>query len=81
MSVRCANTKAGTKLREQTALERCRELLGTATSAENPEATNLPRCPACSGAMLVIERITSAQLYFRPYLSLATPRRCSVDSS
>ena len=67
--------------RRQTALARCRELLGTATIAERSEATNLSRCPACSGTMLVIERITSAQLYFRPDLSLATPQRCSVDSS
>jgi hypothetical protein len=31
--------------------------------------------------MLVIERITSAQLYFLPDRSLATPQRCSLDSS
>jgi hypothetical protein len=31
--------------------------------------------------MLVIERITSAQLYFRPGLNPPTPQRCSVDSS
>jgi hypothetical protein len=67
--------------RRETALTRCRELLGTATNAERSETTNLPRCPACSATMLVIERFTSAQLYFRPDLSLATPQRCSVDSS
>ena len=67
--------------RRETALARCRELLGTAACAERPEATNLLRCPVCSGTMLVIERITSAQLYFRPDLNLATPQRCSVDSS
>jgi hypothetical protein len=67
--------------RRETALARCRELLGTATSKESPEATNLPRCPACSATMLVIERFTCAQLYFQPDPSLATPQRCSVDSS
>jgi hypothetical protein len=67
--------------RRETALARCRELLGAAASTERPEATNLPRCPACSATMLVIERFTSAQLYFRPDLTLTTPQRCTVDSS
>jgi hypothetical protein len=65
----------------QIALARCRELLGTGASPDCPETTNLLRCPACSGTMLVIERITSAQLYFRSDLSLPTPQRCSVDNS
>jgi len=67
--------------RRETALARCRELLGTVTGTERPQATNLPRCPACSATMLIIERFTSAQLYFQPDLSLATPQRCIVDSS
>src|SRR6266446_7959131 len=67
--------------RRETALARCRELLGTAACADRPEATNLLRCPACSGTMLVVQRITSAQLYFQPGLSLPTPQSCSVDSS
>jgi hypothetical protein len=67
--------------RRETALARCRELLGAATSVEHSETTNLPRCPACSGTMLVIERFTGAQLYFQPDLCVATPRRCIVDSS
>ncbi len=67
--------------RRQTALARCRQLLGAAACPDRPETTNLLRCPACSGTMLVIERITSAQLYFRPDPNLATPQRCSVDSS
>jgi hypothetical protein len=67
--------------RRETALTRCRELLGAATSTERSETTNLPRCPACSATMLVIERFTSAQLYFQPDLCLATPQRCIVDSS
>jgi hypothetical protein len=56
-------------------------LLGAATCADRPAADIQLRCPACSGTMLVIERITSAQLYFRPDLNPPTPHRCSVDSS
>ena len=67
--------------RRSAALERCRELLGTAASAQRSETTNLPRCTVCSGAMLVIEHFTRAQLYFQHDLCLAAPRRCSVDSS
>jgi hypothetical protein len=67
--------------RRETVLAHCRELLGTAACADRPEATNLLRCPACSGTMLVVERITSAQLYFQPGLNLPTPQRCGVDSS
>jgi Putative transposase len=67
--------------RRETALTRCRELLGAATSAERSETTNLPRCPACSATMLVIERFTSAQLYFRTDLTLAIPKKCGNDSS
>lgn len=67
--------------RKETALARCRELLGATTIREQSETTNLPRCPACSATTLVIERFTSAQLYFQHDLCLATPQRCSVDSS
>src|ERR1700682_1980695 len=67
--------------RRQTALARCRESLGAVACPDRPETTNQLRCPACSGTMLVIERITCAQLYFRPDLSIPTPQRCSVDSS
>src|SRR5580704_17307382 len=67
--------------RRSAALQRCRELLGTVACADRTETANLPRCPACSATMLVIERITSAQLYFRPDRSFATQQRCSVDSS
>jgi Putative transposase/Transposase zinc-binding domain len=67
--------------RRETALARCRQLLGAPTSAEHSETTNLPRCPVCSATMLVIERFTSAQLYFQPDLCSATPQRCIVDSS
>jgi hypothetical protein len=48
--------------RRETALARCRELLGAVVYPDRPETTNLPCCPACSGTMLVIERFTSAQL-------------------
>jgi hypothetical protein len=67
--------------RRETALARCRELLGATTIREQSETTNLPRCPACSATMLVIERFTRAQLYFQSDLCLATPQRCIVDSS
>jgi hypothetical protein len=67
--------------RRETALARCRQLLGAVTSPHRPETTNLLRCPACSGTMRVIERITSAQLYFRPDMSFAIPQKCSNDSS
>jgi hypothetical protein len=67
--------------RRETALARCRELLGAVACADRTETTNLMRCPVCSGTMLVIERITGAQLYFRPDLGLEIPQRCKVDSS
>jgi hypothetical protein len=67
--------------RRQTALARCRELLGATACTDRTDAANQLRCPACSGTMLVIERFTSAQLYFQSDLSLATLQRCSVDSS
>jgi hypothetical protein len=67
--------------RRETALARCRELLGAITIRDQSETANLPRCPACSATMLVIERFTSSQLYFQPDLCLATPQRCVVDSS
>jgi len=67
--------------RRQTALARCRELLGAVACPDRSETTNQLRCPACSGTMLVNERFTGAQLYFRSDMSLLTPRRCCVDSS
>ena len=62
------------------ALERCRALLGMAACAHPPEPPSL-RCPACSGIMLVVERLTSAQLYFSACVTPAEPWRCGVDSS
>jgi len=67
--------------RRSAALQLCRELLGTVACADRAETANLPRCPACSATMLVIERFTSAQLYFRSDRSFTTLQRCGVDSS
>jgi hypothetical protein len=67
--------------RRSAALQRCRELLGAVACADRTETTNLPRCPVCAGIMLVVERFTSAQLYFGPDRSFTTPQRCGVDSS
>jgi hypothetical protein len=66
--------------RRGAALERCSTLIGATACADPPEPPSL-RCPACSGVMLVVERMTRAQLYFRPSLIPVPPRRCSVDSS
>jgi Putative transposase/Transposase zinc-binding domain len=62
------------------ALERCRSLLGLAVRADPPEQHSL-RCPTCSGIMLVVERLTYGQLYFRPSLTPAEPRRSADDTS
>jgi len=67
--------------RRKTALARCRQLLGTTPGTDLPATDNLMRCPVCAGTMLVIERVTGAQLYFRPDQDPATPQRCSIDSS
>jgi len=61
-------------------LTRCRELLGMTPRVDPPLAPSL-RCPACSGTMVVIERLTCGQLYFHPRLTLSNQRRCRVDSS
>jgi hypothetical protein len=66
--------------RRETALARCRQLLGTAACVDPPEPPSL-RCPACAGIMLVVERLTRGQLYFHPSLTPSKPRRCSDDSS
>jgi integrase len=39
------------------------------------------RCPACSATMLVVERLTCSQLYFRSNLTWSAPRRSGDDSS
>jgi DNA-directed RNA polymerase subunit RPC12/RpoP len=67
--------------RRDSALARCRELLGAAACADRPAADIQLRCPACSGVILVVERMTCAQLYFHPTLTLPKQPRCRVDSS
>ena len=66
--------------RRSAVLQRCRALLDIAPSAHPPEIPRL-RCPACSGIMLVVERLTCSQLYFRSNLTRSAPRRSGDDSS
>jgi hypothetical protein len=66
--------------RRSAALERCRALLGVAASVDRPEPPTL-RCPACSGIMLVVERLTRGQLYFGAGLAPSLPRRFHDDTS
>jgi hypothetical protein len=66
--------------RRTAALERCRALLGVAKCVDPPEPPSL-RCPACSSIMLVVERLTCSQLYFRASLTSPELRRCRDDSS
>jgi hypothetical protein len=66
--------------RRSAALERCRALLGMAASVDPPQPPGL-RCPACSGIMRVVERLTRGQLHFQPGLIQSETGRCSVDSS
>ena len=66
--------------RRRAALERCRSLLGLAEPADPTEPPSL-RCPTCSGIMLVIERLTYGQLYFRPSPTRSEPRRSADDTS
>jgi hypothetical protein len=51
-----------------------------AARADPPEPSSV-RCPACSGIMLVVERLTPGQLYFRASLTPSEPRRYADDSS
>jgi hypothetical protein len=66
--------------RRSAALERCRALLGMAGCVDRPEPSTL-RCPACSGIMLVVERLTRGQLYFGAGLAASLPRRLRDDTS
>jgi len=66
--------------RRSAALERCRALLGMATCADPPQPPSL-RCPACCGVMMVVERLTRGQLYFRAGLTASEPRRFRDDTS
>jgi putative transposase len=62
-------------------LARCRALLGSGDCATRTHITVPLRCPVCSGPMVIVERMTGLQLYFRPELILSDLQRCSVDSS
>jgi hypothetical protein len=66
--------------RRSAALEHCRALLG-ATACVDPHEPPSLRCPACSAIMLVAERLTRSQLYFRASLIPSQPRRCGDDCS
>jgi len=66
--------------RRSAALERCRSLLGTMAPADPPEISRL-QCPACSATMLIVERFTSSQLYFRASLTPSEPRRFRDDAT
>ena len=63
------------------ALSRCRVLLGVTARASEPGIATQRCCPVCAGPMLVIERLTSSQLYFRPSPRPPVPRRCAADTS
>jgi hypothetical protein len=62
-------------------LARCRVLLGADDCATDLEITAQLRCPVCTGPMLIIDRMTSSELYFRSGLTLTDPVRCGIDSS
>ena len=62
------------------ALERCRSLLGSAPLTEPPLRVE-HRCPACSGIMSVVERISAAQIYFRTDTRQTTTWRPHADTS
>jgi hypothetical protein len=66
--------------RRSSALQRCRELLGSVERV-TPAETPILRCPTCSGVMVLAERLTSAQLHFRLDGSSILQRRNTNDSS
>jgi hypothetical protein len=67
--------------RRAASLLRCRSLLGAMASPQQPAPSSLLRCPLCSGDMLIIERITGAQLHFRSSVMLSNATGKSLDSS
>jgi len=69
--------------RRRTALlARCRSLLEASVSATQTGATTTQlRCPACSGPMLIVERMTTSQLHFRSDLTTGKQPRYVVNSS
>jgi hypothetical protein len=62
------------------ALERCRALLGSAPVTEPPIRVE-HRCPACSGIMLIVERLSAAQVYFQTDAHQTTTWRSHADTS
>lgn len=62
-----------------TTLARCRSLLQEVAAADPPPTQQL-RCPSCSGIMLIVERLSCAQLYFRSHKPLST-RSFRADTS
>jgi hypothetical protein len=67
--------------RRAASLLRCRALLGTMASSQQPAPSSHTRCSVCSGDMLIIERMTGAQLHFRSALILSNAPNRSLDSS
>jgi Putative transposase/Transposase zinc-binding domain len=62
------------------ALDRCRALLGSAVVTTLTQTVE-HRCPACFAIMLVVERISAAQIYFRTDAHKAPTWRAHADSS
>jgi hypothetical protein len=67
--------------RRAASLLRCRSLLGTPSSSQQPAPSSQPRCPSCSEPMIILERMTCSQLHFRSTLTLPNTPQCGVDSS
>jgi Putative transposase len=67
--------------RRAASLLRCHVLLGMPSSPQQPASTSQLRCPSCSEPMIILERMTGAQLHFRSthMPSHSLPR--GVDSS
>jgi hypothetical protein len=62
------------------ALKRCPSLLGSEV-ANAPTQKIEHRCPKCSGVMLVVERLTAAQIYFWAPAQPQSTGRVYVDTS
>jgi hypothetical protein len=60
-------------------LARCRSLLG-APATPDPLPRPQLRCPACSGIMRIVERLSCAQLYFRAPVQPLPISRSSANS-
>jgi len=63
------------------AIAHCRT---AALGAHRDQCTDITvplRCPVCSDPMVIVERMTSRQLYFRSDRILSDLQRCSIDSS